>query len=204
MSSSSSTRGPYSGSSGPSSSPAPPPSTVTPSLVSAGLPTIRPSPLNPLPLLNEISDQVRALWEGQLSTKHLLRGFRCDTQGTESHVPRGGPRQSIEQGSTHPCASRTDSGTRSGFLTTVSSYEFSRRISSVPVTTAPTGPSSVRPDYRFGDTTPPPDNLGGDAEREGESWYCQRQPTMAKTGGGVPQSERQQEPRIKTKKAEKG
>ncbi|KAJ3992561.1 hypothetical protein F5050DRAFT_904453 [Lentinula boryana] len=91
MLSSSSTSGPYPGSSGPSSSPTPPPSTVTPPSISPGSPattatTIRPSPPNPLPLLNEIRDQVRALWEGQLSTNHLLdeiRGLRGDPQGNE-------------------------------------------------------------------------------------------------------------------------
>ncbi|KAK1227533.1 hypothetical protein PQX77_009440 [Marasmius sp. AFHP31] len=53
--------------------PTPPPISTSPSTISTVVP---PSAPNPIPLLSEIREQVRALWDGQLSTNHLLDQLR--------------------------------------------------------------------------------------------------------------------------------
>ncbi|KAL0057623.1 hypothetical protein AAF712_015724 [Marasmius tenuissimus] len=53
--------------------PTPPPISTSPSTISTVVP---PSAPNPIPLLGEIREQVRALWDGQLSTNHLLDQLR--------------------------------------------------------------------------------------------------------------------------------
>ncbi|KAK7049981.1 hypothetical protein VNI00_005412 [Paramarasmius palmivorus] len=62
-----------------SEAPTPPPLSSSPSTTSVSVSTVRaPSvaPVNPIPWLNEIRDQVRGLWEGQLSTNNLLDQLR--------------------------------------------------------------------------------------------------------------------------------
>lgn len=162
MLSSSSTSGPYPGSSGPSSSPTSPPSTPTPSSVLSSAPasvqapsspaettsTIRPSPPNPVPLLNEIRDQVRALWDGQLSTNHLLdeiRGRRSeqDENPVLDRIQRVEDLlQALLNRETQPEVIVSDPGPRQPSPTTssISQSSIDRIINSYPRREAPIAP----------------------------------------------------------------